>query len=49
VIAYENRIKISGVGSDIGRGNMAVRLDTPFSQIEGKVGTRRSTCCARSL
>lgn len=39
VIAYEKQISISGVGFDIGCGNMAVRLDTPFSQIEGKVGT----------
>src|SRR6185436_20048046 len=34
VIAYEKQISISGVGFDIGCGNMAVRLDTPFSQIE---------------
>src|SRR5437899_11434357 len=39
VIAYEEQISISGVGFDIGCGNMAVRLDTPFSQIEGNVGT----------
>jgi tRNA-splicing ligase RtcB (3'-phosphate/5'-hydroxy nucleic acid ligase) len=39
VIAYEKQISISGVGFDIGCGNMAVRLDTPYSQIEGKVGT----------
>src|SRR5262252_678212 len=39
VIAYEKQISISGVGFDIGCGNMAVRLDTPFSQIEDKVGT----------
>ena len=39
VIAYEKQISISGVGFDIGCGNMAVRLDTPFSQIEGNVGT----------
>src|ERR1700736_772068 len=38
VIAYEKQISISGVGFDIGCGNMAVRLDTPFSQIEGNVG-----------
>ena len=31
VIAYEKQISISGVGFDIGCGNMAVRLDTPFS------------------
>ena len=39
VIAYEKQISISGVGFDIGCGNMAVRLDTPFSQIESDVGT----------
>jgi tRNA-splicing ligase RtcB (3'-phosphate/5'-hydroxy nucleic acid ligase) len=38
VIAYEKQISISGVGFDIGCGNMAVRLDTPFSVIEDKVG-----------
>ena len=31
VIAYEKQISISGVGFDIGCGNMAVRLDTPFA------------------
>jgi tRNA-splicing ligase RtcB len=38
VIADEKQISISGVGFDIGCGNMAVRLDTPFSQIESRVG-----------
>jgi tRNA-splicing ligase RtcB len=38
VIAYEKQISISGVGFDIGCGNMAVRLDTPFSVIEDKLG-----------
>ncbi|MCC6780822.1 MAG: RtcB family protein [Hyphomicrobiales bacterium] len=38
VIAYEKQISISGVGFDIGCGNMAVRLDTPFRAIEDKVG-----------
>ena len=38
VIAYEKQISISGVGFDIGCGNMAVRLDTPFSAIEDRVG-----------
>ena len=35
VIAYEKQISISGVGFDIGCGNMAVRLDTPFSADRG--------------
>ena len=39
VIAYEKQISISGVGFDIGCGNMAVRLDTPFEEIKGLVGT----------
>jgi tRNA-splicing ligase RtcB len=38
VIAYEKQISISGVGFDIGCGNMAVRLDTPFSTIEDRIG-----------
>jgi tRNA-splicing ligase RtcB (3'-phosphate/5'-hydroxy nucleic acid ligase) len=38
VIAYEKQISISGVGFDIGCGNMAVRLDTPFATIQDKVG-----------
>jgi tRNA-splicing ligase RtcB len=38
VIAYEKQISISGVGFDIGCGNMAVRLDTPYATIADKVG-----------
>lgn len=38
VIAYEKQISISGVGFDIGCGNMAVRLDTPYATIEDRVG-----------
>jgi len=38
VIAYEKQISISGVGFDIGCGNMAVRLDTPFETINDRVG-----------
>jgi len=38
VIAYEKQISISGVGFDIGCGNMAVRLDTPFSAVADRVG-----------
>ena len=36
VIAYEKQISISGVGFDIGCGNMAVRLDTKFSDVESR-------------
>jgi tRNA-splicing ligase RtcB len=38
VIAYERQISISGVGFDIGCGNLAVRLDTPFAAIADRVG-----------
>src|SRR3984957_12122904 len=38
VIAYEKQISISGVGFDIGCGNMAVRLDTPFAGIRDGIG-----------
>jgi len=38
VIAYDRQISISGVGFDIGCGNMAVRLDTPFAAIKEQVG-----------
>jgi tRNA-splicing ligase RtcB len=38
VIAYEKQISISGVGFDIGCGNMAVRLDTPFATIADRIG-----------
>ena len=36
VIAYDRQISISGVGFDIGCGNMAVRLDTPYASIRGR-------------
>src|SRR5437879_4638567 len=39
VIAYEKQISISGVGFDIGCGNMAVRLDTPYEDISALAGT----------
>jgi len=38
VIAYEGQISISGVGFDIGCGNMAIRLDTPYAAIKDRVG-----------
>lgn len=37
VIAYERQISISGVGFDIGCGNMAVRLDVPFAAVKDRV------------
>jgi tRNA-splicing ligase RtcB len=39
VIAYEEQISISGVGFDIGCGNMAIRLDTPFAAVQDSVPT----------
>jgi tRNA-splicing ligase RtcB len=37
VVAYERQISISGVGFDIACGNMAVRLDVPFTDIADRV------------
>ena len=37
VIAYEGQISVSGVGFDIGCGNLAARLDIPWSRIEASV------------
>lgn len=39
VIAYEGQISVSGVGYDIGCGNMAVRLDTKFRDIRDGLST----------
>ncbi len=36
-IAYACQVSISGVGFDIGCGNMAVRLDTPYAAVAGRV------------
>ena len=38
VVAYEKQISISGVGYDIGCGNMAVRLDTPSRRSQDRIG-----------
>jgi len=45
VIAYEKQISISGVGFDIGCGNMAVRLDTPYDAIEDRIGAIIKDVC----
>jgi tRNA-splicing ligase RtcB len=37
VIAYEGQVSISGVGFDIGCGNMAARLDLPFAAVRERV------------
>jgi tRNA-splicing ligase RtcB len=39
VIAYEKQISISGVGFDIGCGNMAARLDARYADISATVPT----------
>ena len=39
VVAYERQVSISGVGFDICCGNAAVKLDLPYSAIEGNVQT----------
>ena len=39
VIAYEDHISVSGVGFDIGCGNMAARLDTKFEDIAEHIPT----------
>ena len=38
VIAYEEHVSVSGVGFDIGCGNMAVRLDLPKAAIADRIG-----------
>src|SRR5258708_30765373 len=38
VIAYEEHVSVSGVGFDIGCGNMAVRLDIKREVIADRVG-----------
>jgi tRNA-splicing ligase RtcB len=38
VIAYEDHVSISGVGFDIGCGNLAARLDVKKTRIEDRVG-----------
>src|SRR5260370_36987075 len=39
VMAYEGHVSVSGVGFDIGCGNLAARLDVKKSEIEDRVGT----------
>jgi tRNA-splicing ligase RtcB len=38
VVAYAEHVSVSGVGFDIGCGNMAVRLDVPKARIEDRIG-----------
>ena len=38
VIAYEEHVSVSGVGFDIGCGNMAVKLDLPRKAIADRIG-----------
>ncbi len=37
VIAYDNHISVSGIGFDIGCGNLAVRLDLDYNDIKGRI------------
>src|SRR5688572_23451455 len=37
VVAYEKHISVSGVGFDIGCGNMAVRLDLSYDDIKARI------------
>jgi tRNA-splicing ligase RtcB (3'-phosphate/5'-hydroxy nucleic acid ligase) len=39
VIAYEDHISVSGIGFDIGCGNMAARLDTKFEDVAEHIPT----------
>lgn len=39
VVGYTDHISISGVGFDIGCGNMAMRLDTPYADIKPQAAT----------
>jgi tRNA-splicing ligase RtcB (3'-phosphate/5'-hydroxy nucleic acid ligase) len=39
VIAYDGQVSVSGVGFDIGCGNMAVRLDTPYAAVADRAAT----------
>ena len=39
VIAYEGQVSVSGVGFDIACGNMAVRLDTRYSDVRADTAT----------
>src|SRR5947209_18953661 len=39
VVAYEEHVSISGVGFDIGCGNMAARLDLTLADIQHRVPT----------
>jgi tRNA-splicing ligase RtcB len=45
VIAYEKQISISGVGWDIGCGNQAIRLDTPYAAIADTLPLILSDVC----
>jgi tRNA-splicing ligase RtcB (3'-phosphate/5'-hydroxy nucleic acid ligase) len=39
VVAYEKHISVSGVGFDIGCGNLAARLDLTYDDIKARVPT----------
>jgi len=39
VVAYEGQVSVSGVGFDIGCGNLAARLDVPYEAVRDRVPT----------
>ncbi len=49
VIAYEEHVSISGVGFDIGCGNMAVRLDLKYEDIDERVPVRSLNDIAKEV
>jgi len=49
VVAYKDRISISGVGFDIACGNLAIRTDAKAEDIAPKIETIMTTSFATSL
>ncbi len=47
VVAYREHISVSGVGFDIGCGNLAVRTDLPFGAVKDRVGPLLDAITAR--
>lgn len=47
VVAYREHISVSGVGFDIGCGNLAVRTDLPFGAVKDRVVPLLDTIAAR--
>jgi tRNA-splicing ligase RtcB len=47
VVAYREHISVSGVGFDIGCGNLAIRTDLPFGAVKDRVGPLLDAIAAR--